>query len=91
MLVISRKTEEFVQIGEDIVIKVIKSTNGSVKIGIQAPDEMRVIRGELQEKTALLPKALPKFRRDSLASEAVDCESAKTAECPARAWFWGAS
>jgi len=48
MLVISRKTEEFVQIGENIIVKVIKSTNGSVKIGIEAPGNLRVIRGELQ-------------------------------------------
>jgi len=50
MLVISRKTEEFVQIGKDIVIKIIKSTNGSVKIGIDAPGHLRVMRGELQEE-----------------------------------------
>jgi len=80
MLVISRKTEEFVQIGENIVIKVIKSTNGSVKIGIQAPEDLRVIRGELQEKTALFPKALSRSRRDSMASDGMECESAKTAE-----------
>lgn len=49
MLVISRKTEEFVQIGENIIVKVIRSTNGSVKIGIEAPGHLRVIRGELQE------------------------------------------
>lgn len=56
MLVISRKAEEFLQIGDDIVIKVIKCSNGSVKIGIDAPGDLRVLRGELQE----LPKSFPK-------------------------------
>jgi carbon storage regulator len=56
MLVISRKAEEFLQIGEDIVIKVIKCSSGSVKIGIDAPGDLRVLRGELQE----LPKSFPK-------------------------------
>jgi carbon storage regulator len=47
MLVISRKAEEFLQIGENIVVKVIKTSNGSVKIGIEAPGGLRVLRGEL--------------------------------------------
>ena len=36
-----------IQIGDDIVIKVIKTARGAVKIGIEAPDHVRVIRGEL--------------------------------------------
>ncbi len=49
MLVISRKQQEFVQIGENIFIKIIKTSRGSVKIGIAAPDECRVLRGELNQ------------------------------------------
>ena len=49
MLVISRKQQEFVQIGEDIVVKIIKTARGSVKIGIAAPEECRVLRGEISE------------------------------------------
>lgn len=47
MLVIARKQNEFIQIGEDIVVKVIRTGKGSVKIGIDAPNGMRVLRGEL--------------------------------------------
>ncbi len=53
MLVLTRKPAETIQIGDDIVIKVIKTGSGSVKIGIDAPDAVRVIRGELlQSPTA---------------------------------------
>jgi carbon storage regulator len=51
MLVLTRKTDEVIRIGDDIVIKVIKTARGAVKIGIDAPDEIRVIRGELLEET----------------------------------------
>jgi len=56
MLVISRKTEEFLQIGNDILVKIIKTSNGSVKIGIEAPGGLRVLRGELVEEGTELPK-----------------------------------
>ncbi|HWL07984.1 MAG TPA: carbon storage regulator [Planctomicrobium sp.] len=59
MLVISRKTEEFLKIGEDIVVKIIRTSNGSVKIGIEAPGELRVLRGELVTEVCELPKTKP--------------------------------
>ncbi|SFI18212.1 carbon storage regulator [Planctomicrobium piriforme] len=62
MLVISRKSEEFLKIGDDIVIKVIKTSNGSVKIGIEAPGGLRVLRGELLEAVCDLPKSSSRNR-----------------------------
>ena len=60
MLVLTRKAAETIQIGDHIVIKVIKTGSGSVKIGIDAPDEVRVIRGELLEAaTGGTPDASP--------------------------------
>ena len=47
MLVLTRKVSEEIRIGDDVVIKVIKTGKGAVKIGIDAPDQIRVIRGEL--------------------------------------------
>lgn len=47
MLVLTRKSEETIRIGDDIVIKVIKTGKGTVKIGIDAPSHIRVMRGEL--------------------------------------------
>lgn len=63
MLVIARKQAEFIQIGEDVIVKVIKTSRGSVKIGIDAPDGLRVLRGELfldDLPEEFKPKALPR-------------------------------
>ena len=58
MLVLTRKPAETIQIGEDIVIKVIKTSKGTVKIGIDAPEDIRVVRGELVAAQTQ-PKATP--------------------------------
>ena len=48
MLVIGRKVGQTIKIGEDIIITVLKCENGSVKIGIDAPKELTIIREELE-------------------------------------------
>jgi len=47
MLVLTRKRHEMIRIGEDIVIRVIRTGPGSVKLGVEAPPDIRVVRGEL--------------------------------------------
>ncbi len=47
MLVLTRKAAETIQIGDQVVVKVIRTGKGTVKIGIEAPNDVRVIRGEL--------------------------------------------
>ena len=59
MLVLTRKSSEQIQIGDDIVIKVIRTSRGSVKLGIDAPADIRVMRMELLERTAEESKASP--------------------------------
>ena len=55
MLVLTRKAAEIIRIGDDIVIKVIKTGVGTVKIGIEAPANIRVMRGELLEEKHPVP------------------------------------
>jgi len=50
MLILSRKTDEEIIIGDDIVIRITDIAKGTVKIGIEAPRETIVLRGELKEK-----------------------------------------
>ncbi|WP_417849719.1 carbon storage regulator [Thalassoglobus sp.] len=52
MLVLTRKKHETIQIGDSIVIKVISTGRGKVKIGIDAPSTTRVLRGELAQLIA---------------------------------------
>ena len=48
MLVLSRKTSERITIGRDVVVTVLRTDRGTVKLGIDAPPEVRVVRGELE-------------------------------------------
>lgn len=49
MLVLSRKQGETIRIGNDIVITIISSGDGGVRVGIDAPTEFKILRGELYE------------------------------------------
>lgn len=49
MLILSRKEEESVEIGENIVIKVISIDKGNVKLGFDAPPQTLILRSELKE------------------------------------------
>ena len=49
MLVLARKAEESIQLGDDIIVKVISIDKGVVKLGIDAPRDVNIIRSELLE------------------------------------------
>ncbi|MCA9026125.1 MAG: carbon storage regulator [Planctomycetaceae bacterium] len=50
MLVLTRKQSETIHIGDDIIIKVVQTGRGSIKIGVEAPKAVRVLRGEVAEE-----------------------------------------
>jgi carbon storage regulator len=47
MLILSRKIEESIVIGDSITIKILGVHEGQVKIGIEAPKEIKVYRSEV--------------------------------------------
>lgn len=47
MLVLSRRQGEEIRIGQDITVKVLR-TGATVKIGIDAPRHIRVLRAEVE-------------------------------------------
>ena len=47
MLVLSRKQDQTIHIGDGIVIHICQVKRNTVRIGIEAPDDVRVLRGEL--------------------------------------------
>lgn len=49
MLVLSRKKTEQITIGNDITIKVMEISTGRVRIGIDAPKGVKILRTELAE------------------------------------------
>ncbi|GBD90555.1 hypothetical protein BMS3Abin04_01272 [bacterium BMS3Abin04] len=50
MLVLTRKSKEKIRIGTDIVITVITTSDNQVKIGIEAPEDVKILREELYQK-----------------------------------------
>ena len=49
MLVLSRKTGETIWIGEDVEIVISEVKGDQVKVGIRAPRNIGVVRGELRQ------------------------------------------
>jgi len=47
MLVLTRKIEEKIRIGDDITISILRVKGNTVRVGIDAPRDIRVVRGEL--------------------------------------------
>lgn len=47
MLVLGRKPGEYVMIGDEIMVKVIKSDLGDLRLAIDAPKSTTITRGEL--------------------------------------------
>ena len=47
MLVLSRKQQQEIMVGQDIRITVLKIKGNTVRLGIDAPRDVRVVRGEL--------------------------------------------
>jgi len=56
MLVLSRKETETIKIGDDIEITLVRVSGDRVRVGIQAPNEMVILRGELEKKPELQSK-----------------------------------
>ena len=67
MLVLTRKVNEQIKIGEDITITLVRIKGNCVRIGIEAPREVRVMRGELaaNEEVSDLDVALEFAERES--------------------------
>lgn len=50
MLVLTRKVNEAIRIGDDIIVRVLEVRGGQVRLGIEAPEDVKVYREELYQK-----------------------------------------
>src|SRR5437868_47256 len=57
MLVLTRKYQEKIRIGNNITITVLRTKGKAVRLGIEAPADVPVIRGELSFETDVQPAA----------------------------------
>jgi carbon storage regulator len=58
MLVLSRKAGERIYIGQDVVVTVTEIDRGKVRLGIDAPNSVPILREEI-----LFPQASPEERQ----------------------------
>ncbi|MBD3798553.1 carbon storage regulator CsrA [Sulfuricurvum sp.] len=64
MLILSRKAEESIIIADTITVKVVSIDKGVVKLGIDAPHNIRVLRSELVRAVENSNKVASKVKKD---------------------------
>ena len=80
MLVLTRKTKQQIQIGPNITITVLHIKGQSVRLGIEAPQQMTVLRTEVAKRDSAdkgdptVQAAVEKFDRESAISPTSTCE-----------------
>lgn len=51
MLVLGRKPGQYIVIDDSVIVKVVRGGNGDLRLAIEAPKEVSVLRGEIYEAT----------------------------------------
>jgi carbon storage regulator len=67
VLVLSRKVGERILIGDKITITVVKIGHGGVRVGIEAPPELAVVREELAQELERVERALASGQAERIA------------------------
>ena len=78
MLILARKPEEVIRIGENITVKVISIRNGQVRLGIEAPKETRVFRAEIYDQVMKQNAAAAKAEKSAAIKAAAQLAAVKT-------------
>jgi carbon storage regulator len=89
VLVLTRKSNQSIMIGDDIEVSVLSIMGEKVRIGIQAPRDIPVFRREvyleIQEERSGAPRAAPAAAGPDAASPAADASVKAVAAAPHRA------
>jgi carbon storage regulator len=59
MLVLSRRESERIRLGDSIVVTVVKVAGDRVRLGIEAPSDVLVLRDELERRAASVSAPAP--------------------------------
>jgi carbon storage regulator len=59
MLVLSRKESQRIRLGDSIVVTIVKISGDKVRVGIEAPADVLVLRDELEARSDVAKTAAP--------------------------------
>ncbi len=84
MLVLTRKLQQQIKIGDQITVTILRVKGSTVRIGVQAPRDVRVIRGELPQQCATPGEAdahleTPVVLELNLTPDQIDVDAAQAA------------
>jgi len=75
MLVLSRKESQRIRVGDSVVVTIVKIAGDKVRVGIEAPSEVLVLRDELQAHTVI-------ESADTVSLEAISLETTSLETAP---------
>jgi len=84
MLVLTRKLQQQIKIGEEITVTILRVKGNTVRVGVQAPRDVRVIRGELPKNGDNVAAVVEDIQRENDGSEisVITTEIEEHAESP---------
>ena len=50
MLVLGMRPNDYILIGDDIMVKVVKSSGDNIRLAIDAPKDVPIVRGDVYER-----------------------------------------
>jgi carbon storage regulator len=56
MLVLSRKVGEKILIGDNISVTIVRVAQGTVRVGVDAPQELPIVREEIKDQQQAAPR-----------------------------------
>ncbi|REK25714.1 MAG: hypothetical protein DWQ42_10695 [Planctomycetota bacterium] len=72
MLVLSRKSQEKIRIGDSVVVTILAVKGNSVRVGIEAPRDVRIVRNELQPLDEAAESSEPTTTRTAIVPAPVE-------------------
>lgn len=52
MLILTRKPGESISIGNDVKVVVLRTSSGQVKLAVEVPPSVDIVRGEVERRAA---------------------------------------
>ena len=82
MLVLTRKLQQQIKIGDQITVTILRVKGHTVRVGIEAPRDVRVVRGELPPKADESPTAQETTIIEAVVKVSDEADTDSAAECP---------